>query len=289
MVDERYTVPDQISDFMITLDRIDAIGTRMDERLKGIESQLESIASNPLLEDTVSMQVRIDEQVRNMSHQKRRVIPTYTNSGRTTVTTPQEPSVLGVEEIITKYLSYQDADLSNEDKKSSLKASLALPSAQKYAKVLQRLDDSSMRQVIELAVSLEKECSKYLAILGVTPSPYAQSRTWAIWDIAKQMYMMDHPEQTDVTRYNIGNPLQDGTIRFDILDRHLGWELENSFWEPNDSGLEGDDFQKEIDLIYLRNPHEDGTLPSSDYTALGKAVRQRYRIVERMRRSKEKK
>jgi hypothetical protein len=48
--------------------------------------------------------------------------------------------------------------------------------------------------------------------------------TWAVWDIGKQLYMMENPSKSG-EGYTVGNPLKDKNIQEDITDRMIGWAI----------------------------------------------------------------
>jgi len=48
--------------------------------------------------------------------------------------------------------------------------------------------------------------------------------TWAVWDIGKQLYMMQNPSKSG-EGYTVGNPLKDKNIQEDITDRMVGWAI----------------------------------------------------------------
>jgi hypothetical protein len=48
--------------------------------------------------------------------------------------------------------------------------------------------------------------------------------TWAVWDIGKQLYMMENPSKSG-EGYALGNPLKDKNIQEDITDRMIGWAM----------------------------------------------------------------
>ncbi len=174
--------------------------------------------------------------------------------------------------LIEKYLSYQDTPLSEDEKKATLKAALGMESSNKYATILQSIRSWDRSSIEDMAEKMRIECLGYLEQLGVKSSAYGQSGTWAVWDIAKQLYMLRHPEESDSTKYHLGNPFTDERVRQDIVDRHLGWELDNYLWEPSDSELSH--LEEDIDNIYLSDHRPDGESASYTYTKLGRIVRE---------------
>jgi hypothetical protein len=182
--------------------------------------------------------------------------------------------------IIAKFLAYQDAPLTPGQKRTALQGTLSSASAKKYAKVLKELEGTSQLAKAEaIGQQLLKECLAYLKTYKLTPSPYTLSKTWAIWDIAKQLYLEKNPAKSDPSRYHLGNPLTDKQVQIDILDRHLGWELYMKLRE-DDTLLSKvkDKVIPEIRSLLAKHPKpENGTLSSSDLTQLGRLVRGNYK------------
>jgi hypothetical protein len=48
--------------------------------------------------------------------------------------------------------------------------------------------------------------------------------TWALWDIGKQLYMMNNPSNSG-EGYTVGNPLTDKNIQEDIINRMIGYAV----------------------------------------------------------------
>ena len=185
-----------------------------------------------------------------------------------------------IDTIIANFLSYQDAPLTAGQKRGALQGTLGLTGAKKYAKVLLGLENTGqLAKAQAMAQQIQKECLGYLKTYKLTPSPYTLSRTWAIWDIAKQIYLVKHPGESDPSRYHLGNPFTDKQVQIDILDRHLGWELYMKLRQDDSPPSK----VKEQAVLQIRpllakppKPEND-TLSSSDLTQLGRLFRSNYK------------
>jgi len=178
--------------------------------------------------------------------------------------------------VIEQYLSYQDAALPTETKQSSLEFSRKSPSASAYAETLLEMTGKyNLYKVEQAAKGMVKECDEVLTQLGILPTPYSKSKTWAMWDIGKQYYYFTHPEKADAG-YTLGDPLESDEKRQEIVNRHIGWEAFAAFTKRGNK-----DFirhvpkeRRETALEYLgRVPKENGTLSSKELAELGALLR----------------
>jgi hypothetical protein len=61
-------------------------------------------------------------------------------------------------------------------------------------------------------------------------SAAGMSKSWAYWDIGKQLYFYNNPEESN---YRLGNPLTDKWIQQSIINRMIGWEVTNGGKKQN--------------------------------------------------------
>jgi hypothetical protein len=61
-------------------------------------------------------------------------------------------------------------------------------------------------------------------------SQAGMSESWAYWDVGKQLYFYNNPEESN---YKLGNPLTDKWIQQSIINRMIGWEVTNGGKKPN--------------------------------------------------------
>ncbi len=190
---------------------------------------------------------------------------------------------LDVNTIIQSYLAYQDAPLSKQEKERTLNATLSNSSALKYAKVLK--ETKELNAIIALSQKLQKECIDILNHMNLFEiSPYTKSQTWSIWDIAKQIYFISHPNETDSNRYRIANPLTDTEKEKEILFRHIGWEIySNKFLLFTNNHMKPEEEQlncfskvnkkKIIEMLVLPSEVKNNdSLPSDQLAELGRLV-----------------
>ena len=177
--------------------------------------------------------------------------------------------------VFTNQLGYQDAEIPEKDKKNALDFVRASESGKKYADALTEMTGKrNLNEYENSASKMVAECSDILNRLGITPTPYAGSKTWAMWDIAKQYHFLLHPEEAD-PKYRIADPIEDSTKRDEVVDRHVGWEA-YAAWRRGDR-----DFVEQLSLVsrgralsYLeREPKQRGTLSSNELAELGSALR----------------
>lgn len=129
---------------------------------------------------------------------------------------------------IKAYLSYQDT-VPEGKREDEFQGTLNLPSAHTYARALLDLFSShGEKAVIERARLIVSECGEVLAALGMEPSCWGRSISFAAWDMAKQHYFYTH--QTQATeKYPPRDPMTDETLRAEIVNRHVGWEVYSAF------------------------------------------------------------
>ena len=121
---------------------------------------------------------------------------------------------------------------------------------------------------------------------SVRLSPYADSESWVLWDIAKQETLKDKDyrstvdEEMSYSGSTIANPESEDAarqvelIRDVIAWRHLGWEMHLKAFNGEDvSWLDSllDDTTKDL-LHKVGNEAHQGQLSSSEYADLGRGI-----------------
>lgn len=155
---------------------------------------------------------------------------------------PAAPDVLSPQrrhliDIVNAHLTYRDIyNQLPEDHKKRMDKNLAQresgnlsPAEEKYGLELQQIMQDPDRQPVlaPLCRQMMDQLMKLLADLGVPDnriSPWAKSRSWAVWDVAKQSYLFAHPGESG-TNYRVADPFEDATICQEIVDRMFGWEI----------------------------------------------------------------
>ncbi|MGB3073236.1 MAG: hypothetical protein WBB68_03175, partial [Candidatus Moraniibacteriota bacterium] len=102
---------------------------------------------------------------------------------------PKEMDPTLREHFIQTYLSYQDADISDDARKQAFQYSQESESAGKYAESLRDLSEKyNLEDIRRSSRQMIAECKSVLEQYGITPSSYVSSETWSMWDMAKQYY-----------------------------------------------------------------------------------------------------
>ena len=129
-----------------------------------------------------------------------------------------------IKNLIVKYLSYQDADVSEEQKQRMLVYGMNSPISSKYANSLRNLfQEYDENEVHQLAKSLVKKLQEKMSFFEFI-SGYGVSHSWAYWDIAKQYHYFKN-EANSETNYYLANPMTDEKLQNQIVMRMLGWEF----------------------------------------------------------------
>ena len=153
------------------------------------------------------------------------------------------------------------------------------PAEAKYGAALSKLDGAYRIDRIDgLASSLKDRVLDWMQRMGLSPSPYTPSISWARWDIAKQYYLSKRPEESDPERYHLGNPMEDQRVQDEIAYRHLGWEIHSKWIHDSEQKeiihrkLSGKPSAEGILEILDMRTKEDGQLPSDQLAKLGRLM-----------------
>lgn len=180
-----------------------------------------------------------------------------------------------IEEICDRYLRYQDAPMSEEERRKQFEPGRHDASRVKYATALQEM----MRQrspdiIVSNAEYLQAELLSILGRIGISPTPYGMSVTWAMWDMGKQYHFFTHQEEAD-PKYSIGNPLESSEKRHEILCRHLGWEFHAAYYFKRlpQNLLDLIESHPDIKAIITKEvKQENSSLSSFDLAELGRKL-----------------
>jgi hypothetical protein len=94
-------------------------------------------------------------------------------------------------------------------------------SGKRYAKALAGQDQIAIEATSQ---KLRASFNNAAAKLGIELGPNANSQSWSMWDIGKQLYMDANPAKSNKP-YVLGNPLTNIQAQADIVDRALGFEI----------------------------------------------------------------
>jgi hypothetical protein len=188
-----------------------------------------------------------------------------------------------ISDIIKNEFAYQDVELSEETKKKALDWSSSQENSKKYAEAFSlMLRKRSLEEIEKISYTMVEKCNQILDNLGIKAGPYSKSRTWAMWDIAKQFYFLTHQEEAD-KKYTIGHPIDSTEKQKEIIDRHVGWEVYGAYRKMTDeekrvflSKFTNDIVSQQISLLLNKIPKMDNTfsktLSSLDLSTLGNLV-----------------
>jgi subtilisin-like proprotein convertase family protein len=194
----------------------------------------------------------------------------------------KESNAEEIDKIISEYLSYQDAEIGDQEKEKLLQTNFGYlnKSATNYAGALIEIWKKHDKHTIEKAVNdLLGQVSSILKKLGISSRAYGESRTWAYWDIAKQYYYVLNPDEAD-PKYTVADPVEDSNKFEEIANRHIGWEVYAAFKQGEEkeflNRLDPEDLHfNEINLLLNKEPKKDvETLGSKDLSELGRLIRE---------------
>ncbi len=169
------------------------------------------------------------------------------------------------DELIERYLTYQDVSPKEQNAESKVSES-----ERKYAESLQSLAKThGLKNVERVASRIKTEMKDAAAALNMPLTKYAESKSWAMWDIAKQHYFAEHPAEND-PRYRIAEPMTDADKQSEIRNRHLAWEAHTAYkhqkWGPKEVP---ESFKKEVERMLAQQTKPDEQLTSAEFAALG--------------------
>lgn len=183
---------------------------------------------------------------------------------------------------VAEHLSYLDV-LKDNEKERAIVANLRNPSGLRGARALLEIKD---RPEFESRIAaIRADYQKAMDALGIAGTRYGKSKTWSVWDVAKQHHYHTHPESADKRHpYHIGDPLTDSQVARDISNRHLGWEVYGWIRYKNFDVANAlprlnkthPSFEKILDIV-LQQPNSsinEGELSSYDYAQLGALIRE---------------
>ncbi len=147
-----------------------------------------------------------------------------------------ETPTISADQYISK-LNYSDAGFPNQETSGSMR---------KYAESLALEDTNRVKGFVKNLVDTFRLIMKNTFNKEISRA--GNSESWAYWDIAKQLYMNNHPEESN-KNYRLGNPLDEQDFfKKEMIYRMIGWEMTNggkkpdgskySSWELKDKGKE---------------------------------------------------
>ena len=143
---------------------------------------------------------------------------TQTNIKNTQTNIEKNKSTISADQYISK-LNYSDVGFNDDTLSESMK---------KYSESLAKEDPNEVESLVKSLISRFKnlmttKVNKEISRAGM-------SESWAYWDVGKQLYFYNNPEESN---YKLGNPLTDKWIQQSIINRMIGWEVTNGGKKPN--------------------------------------------------------
>jgi hypothetical protein len=170
-------------------------------------------------------------------------------------------------------ISYADV-LVGQEREDAIAGTLDSPHGLKYADTLIDLIKTHGTTVQKYADKVRRSFEDvHLGKIKVEPSKFSKSQSWILWDLAKQKYMADHPEESS-EKYKLADPFAaKGESKVDeIANRHIGWELDRAIQE-------GEIEAKKVRILKVfatygsDGKRDGGELPSHTLEELGAEVR----------------
>ena len=127
-------------------------------------------------------------------------------------------STISADQYISK-LNYSDVGFNAVEPSESMK---------KYAEALSKKDPNEVESLVKSLISRFK--TLMTTKINKEISRAGMSESWAYWDVGKQLYFYNNPEESN---YKLGNPLTDESIQQSIINRMIGWEVTNGGKKPN--------------------------------------------------------
>jgi hypothetical protein len=133
-----------------------------------------------------------------------------------------QPLKMGIEDYISK-LNYSDVGYENVESGENMR---------NYATALSEEDPNEIEDLVNRLVGtfrdiMNKKLKKDISATGM-------SKSWAYWDVGKQLYMYSNPNKSN-KNYKLGNPLEDKELFWDIVYRMIGWEITKGGVKPDGS------------------------------------------------------
>lgn len=152
-------------------------------------------------------------------------------------------------------------------------------SIKKYAETLSAMRTKYTPDVVEkTAAGIYEIFEDLMRDIDLQKSVFSMSKSWVLWDMSKQTYLAEHPEESN-DKYTLGNPMEDEKICRQISDRHFGWELYGQYRSSPDvqqkigEALENYKNADKALQLFVKEPNDKGTLSSIELEVLGGIVR----------------
>lgn len=143
-------------------------------------------------------------------------------------TAKEDPLLPEEDEIIEHLFGYEDITISDKERERLSDDANRQGKAEKYAHALREaFIRYGTEYVDQVANEIKESAIDFLDSAGINYSKYTNSRSWVLWDMARQYHYLLNPRQAP-RRYRIADPLTDQVRYQEIIDRQIGWEVYNT-------------------------------------------------------------
>lgn len=160
-----------------------------------------------------------------------------------------------------------------------LRAGQVEGSNKKYAETLLEMREKyTPAKVEQTSTGIWVEMKNLMQEIDLPMSAYGASKSWVLWDMAKQTYLAEHSAESNAD-YTLGNPMENENICRQISDRHLGWELYGLYRSSADARrkigevLQNSPHAPRAQQLFNKDPNSRGTLRSIELEVLGEVIR----------------
>ena len=136
--------------------------------------------------------------------------------------TEQSDSTISADQYISK-LNYSDVGYPDVDAGGSMR---------KYAETLAKQDPTEVKDFVDRLHRVFKSVMNNIMFQEVSNA--GESKSWAYWDLGKQLYMNENPSESS-DKYTLGNPIKNQNLFWEMVYRMIGWEMTNGGKKPDGS------------------------------------------------------
>lgn len=214
----------------------------------------------------------------------------------------RESKIVGLEDpeheiknFLIEYFSYKEVDSQSvKDQIQNIKTGNITESERKYGNsLMEAFKQQGKRKVDKVINFIHANLVKAIRDFGFISdlNPFSKSKTWAYWDVAKQLYFTKHPKESG-KEYVVADPFTNTFKQREIISRHFGWEIYNHKIELlankqfGDIYLEGRSGKKIKELLEKPENAIHKTLSSSDLAKLGKLILEKIALQKKVENEK---
>ena len=198
-----------------------------------------------------------------------------------------------LEEIIKRFLFYLDTvpeNITYFDAEAKNPDGTLKDKYRHYAEALREILATQKDQLETLKDALADYFEATVREIDLPVSRFGRSDSWKYWDLAKQKYLSEHPDESDTSRYLLADPFEfetnptSRTVLQQIADRHIGWE---AYREYNVQGSiedfhldSGHQTYARIRALITETEKPTGFLASDKLAELGRLIRENKGVAD---------